>query len=103
MDIEDKKNLIVKFPEESTGTTIGGESPNNPVDKAADFLPRALVSIKENFKEAIFLFVILSYTFIAAFGHMERIRNYVGYFFVFMASILVYKIWDKFTVRDILY
>ena len=53
MDIEDKKNLIVKFPEESTGTTIGGESPNNPVDKAADFLPRALVSIKENFKEEL--------------------------------------------------
>ncbi len=103
MVIEDKKELLVKFPEDSTGTIIGGVPPNNPVDKAADFLPRALLAIRDNFKEAVFLFVMLSYTFIAAFGHMERIRNYLGYFFVLITGMFLYKIWDKFTWRDLLY
>jgi len=102
---EDKRDLLVKFPEEKSpsGNTLGLTSPNNPVDKAADFLPRALAAIKENFKESVFLFITLGYIFIAAFGHMEKIENYVGYFFVFLISTLIYKIWDKIRSRDILY
>jgi len=110
MTTENKENLLVKFPEEpSLGTPVETpinatpSGPDNPVDKAAAFLPRALSAIKENFKESVFLFIVVGYIFIAAFGHMERIDNYVGYFAVFLLSILIYKIWDKIKVRDILY
>ena len=108
MDAEDKKNLLVKFPEEqiSSGVPVStpiGASPNNPVDKAADFLPRALSSIKENFREAVFLFGMLGYIFIAAFGHMEKISNYIGYFLVFLIGVLFYKACNKITSKDILY
>jgi len=106
MEEDNKKNLIVKFPEDksSPGTVLGsGNTPNNSVEEVADFLPRALDSIKENFREAVFLFIILGYIFIAAFGHMEKIENYVGYLLIFLVGILVYKIWDKITLRDIFY
>ncbi len=113
METEDKKDLIVKFPEDekqissaspveqSIGTTQA--TPDNPFDKGAELLPRALSAIKENFKEAIFLFIVLGYIFVAAFGHMEKIENYVGYFFVFLVSIFIYKIWDKIKSKDIFY
>ena len=67
MGTEDKKDLIVKFPEDekqvssaspveqSIGATQA--TPDNPFDKGAELLPRALSAIKENFKEAIFLFI----------------------------------------------
>ena len=104
MGTEEKKDLTIKFPEDQSpqGTSLIS-TPQNPVDKAADFLPRALTSIKENFREAVFLFVILGYIFVAALGHMERIQNYAGYFFVFVLSVVLYKLWDKVTIRDVLY
>lgn len=103
MDTDNKKNLIVKFPEDKSPSSLTNTAPNNPVDKAADFLPRALASIKENFKEAVFLFGILGYVFIAAFGHMEKISNYTGYFFIFLVGIIFYNIWNKITSKDFLY
>ncbi len=111
MSTNEEQQLIVKFPEDqaTTGTattavgTVLGATPNNVVDKAADFLPRALSSIKENFSEAVFLFSILGYIFIAAFGHMEKIQNYFGYFFVVSVSIIFYKMGRKITLKDILY
>ena len=104
MEEIDTKNLLVKFPEgQDQSSTIVALAPNNPVDKAADFLPRALKAIRDNFKEAAFLFILLGYIFIAALGHMERIQNYLGYFFVISASVLLYKVWDKFSLKDILY
>lgn len=103
MKIKDNKEPSIKFPEDITPDTVIAPSLNNPVDKVADLLPRALFSVKENFKEAVFLFGILGYIFIAAFGHMEKVQNYVGYFFVFLVSVLLYKMWDKIHLRDVLY
>lgn len=91
----------ITIPENDVQTT--GTSPDNPVDKAADFLPRALIAIKQYFKEAVFLLFILGYIFIAAFGHMEKIQNYIGYLIVILIGILVYKIWDKITIKDFIY
>ena len=49
---DEEKKLTVKFPEDkSSGGTVLFTTPHNPVDKAADFLPRALNAIKENFRE----------------------------------------------------
>ena len=102
--IAEEKDLIIKFPEDKSpsGTALTS-TPSNPVDQAADFLPRALVSIRGNFKESVFLFIIVGYIFIAAFGHMERLDNYIGYFSVILLSIFMYKIWDKFKIKDTLY
>jgi len=95
----EKPKIII--PEKGVPTT--GFSPNNPVDKAADFLPRALIAIKEYFKEAVFIFFTLGYVFIAAFGHMERLQNYIGYLIVLLMGILFYKVWDKITAKDCIY
>lgn len=105
METEEEKKLLVKFPEDSSpsNNTLVVTTPNNSVDKAADFLPRALVAIKEYFKESAFLFIVVGYIFIAAFGHMEKLENYVGYFFVILFSIFMYKIWDLIKLKDILY
>lgn len=105
MKREDNRNLIVKFPENAaqSGSTIEASPPNNTVEKAADFLPRALVAVKENFKESVFLSIVLGYAFIAAFGHMEKFQNYVGFFSVFSINILIYKFSNKVTLKDIFY
>jgi len=93
----------IKFPEPgaSSGTSI--TTPNNPVDQAADFLPRALTAIKVNFKEAVFLSLMVGYVFIAAFGHMQTMQNYLGFFAVLLIGIIFYAIWEKITLKDILY
>jgi len=111
MDTENKKDLLVKFPEEESSlekpveTAINATppTPNNTVDKVADFLPRALNAVKDNFKESVFLFGMLGYVFIAAFGHMEKMQNYLGFFFVFLVGIVFYKLWDKITLKNVLY
>lgn len=105
MDEKNKSDLEIQFSKGTpeSNSVVAPSSPNNPVDQAADFLPRALVCIREYFKEAIFLMFILSYSFIAALGHMERIRNYLGYFSLFIISIIVYYLWNKVSVKDILY
>lgn len=98
MGIE-KPQVII--PEKDISTT--GTTPDNLVEKAADFLPRALIAIKEYFKEAVFLVFTLGYIFIAAFGHMEKFQNYIGYFFVMVVGIILYRIWEKILPWDVIY
>ena len=93
MEKDDKKNLLVKFPEDKAPSSLTNTAPNNSVEQVADFLPRALSAIKGNFKEAVFLFGILGYIFIAAFGHMEKIENYIGFLFIFLLGVISYNLW----------
>jgi cobalamin biosynthesis protein CbiD len=105
MENNQTENPVVRFPENegANETVLAGNTPNNPVDKVADFLPRALSAIREYFRESIFLFGLVGYIFIAAFGHMEKMSNYLGYFTVILIYFSVYTLWNKIKKNDVVY
>lgn len=95
-----KEEPQIKFPEKDGSV---GQLPINAVEKAAEFIPRALIAVENKFSVVAYLLSVFGYIFIAASGHMERFKDYFGYFSVLLITLFFYKIYNKITKRDVEY